>query len=255
MRCRPMALPRSCRSSSTPSIPTRCPACRAVPSRSQRSGPPAPYAHACRGTMPQPIANPSSSPSRSRPRRWRAGTGPTRPLPKAAQSTCRPAPPTPTPIRSAGGIPLPSAAIATPHTPARLSSSRTPRDAVRSGRSPDCANADLRCPPTRRRHRTSSTSSPPSTLSRPRTVRTRPPSPRADRSQTAPSLRVGPSSSCRPCSDDGEPIRYEPAGTTTISGHSEQSRNRSPAFGPVLRNATRCVGGELPCRIVTVRVS
>ena len=64
MHCRPMALPRSCRSSSPPSTPTRYPACRAAPSRSPQSCPPVPYAHARRGTTPQ-----SKRSSRSHPRR------------------------------------------------------------------------------------------------------------------------------------------------------------------------------------------
>ena len=43
-------------------------------------------------------------------------------------------------------------------------------------------------------------------------------------------MRWGPSSASRPASLAGEPISNLPAGTTTISGHSAQSRNASPGF-------------------------
>ena len=41
---------------------------------------------------------------------------------------------------------------------------------------------------------------------------------------------TGPSSSCRPFSEAGEPIEKEPVGSTTISGQSGQSRKVSPGW-------------------------
>ena len=41
--------------------------------------------------------------------------------------------------------------------------------------------------------------------------------------------RTGPSSSSRPSSESGEPMENAPTGTTTISGHTSQSRNVRPA--------------------------
>ncbi len=45
-------------------------------------------------------------------------------------------------------------------------------------------------------------------------------------------VRTGPSSSERPGSPSGEPMRKLPAGMTTISGQISQSRKLSPSFGP-----------------------
>ena len=161
VRSHPLARPRSSRSSSPPSIPTRSRACREGPRRSHRSCPPAPSARDRRCSAP------SEKRLWSRPRRSRIGIGPIRPLPSTVPSSCRHAPRTPIRIRWAAGTPRRCAATAMPHRPARRSSPRMPPDAGHSARIRDRASPGHRVLSNRRppRH---DTNSPPGSPSHPR---------------------------------------------------------------------------------------
>ena len=55
---------------------------------------------------------------------------------------------------------------------------------------------------------------------------------------------TGPSSSSRPSSPDGLPIRKLPDGTTTISGHPGQSRNRRPGAFSLLSRSRACASAR-----------
>ena len=64
---------------------------------------------------------------------------------------------------------------------------------------------------------------------------------------------TGPSSSSRPSSPDGLPIRKLPDGTTTISGHPGQSRNRRPGAFSLLSRSRACASRCSEC-ILTDRI-
>ena len=171
-RCRPMALPRSCRSSSPPSTSHTLPS-MAVQTRSRFAAKlpvPAPYTHA-RSRHARTLTNSSSDPLRLRPAPLALpALARLALLPRPRLLPCRPARRTPTPTRLGSRYSSPvSCDSHVADACASFQFTHASRDAARSGRSPDCASRGRRGP-LPRRPRTSNTNCPPSTPSRPRIV-------------------------------------------------------------------------------------
>ena len=194
---------------------------RSAPPHSCRCGNPGPVpirSHARHGARTHWARTSPPAPSADRPRDSRTGRnwhgfGRCRSPTRTSASSPR-APRTPTPTRSAADTSAPSPRTATARTPAHRSSSRRRPDAS-PGPSPGHRHDGNILPPdsTRPTARTSPRAPPPrrACLSSP----------------DAPGFSSGP----RNGSSAAEPIRYDPAGTTTISGQSAQSRNVDPTGG------------------------